>query len=83
MPAMPEGVSRHACAVCGKGRMQRHLVSHAKNNFVRYAHPNLRRMRATFKGAVRTAWVCAKCLKRGLVVPVLSRKLSRAAAPAR
>lgn len=79
---MPEGTSRHECAVCGKGRMQRHLVSHAKNNVVRHAHPNLRRIRASIRGAVQTAWVCAKCLKKGRVVPVLSRKLSRALVPA-
>lgn len=63
--------------------MQRHLVSHAKNNFVRHAHPNLRRIRARFGGGnVRAAWVCAKCLKKGLVVPALSRKLTLSLNPA-
>ncbi len=69
--------------MCGKGRMQRNLVSHAKNNFVRYAHPNLRRVRAKFSDGVHDAWVCAKCLKKGLVVPALARRIARAAAPAR
>ena len=66
--------------MCGKGRMRRHLVSHAKNNFVRFARPNLRLIRIASEGKVKTVWICAKCLKRGRVQPVLRRSLARPAA---
>ena len=65
------------CAVCGKGRMQRNLRSHSKRTAIRYALPNIRRMRVKDGARVRTIWVCAKCLKRGRIVPVLPRRLTR------
>ncbi len=68
------------CAICGKGSMQRNMVSHSKRMSVRHAYPNLRRMRIVSSGKLSTIWVCAKCLKRGKVVPALPRRLARAAA---
>ena len=67
------------CEVCGKGRMERHIVSHARNNFVRYAKPNLHSARVTVRGTVKSIWVCTSCLKRGKVVRVPARKLTRPA----
>ena len=43
--------------------MQRNSVSHAKNNFVRYAKPNVKRMRLHSRGRNKLTWVCTKCLK--------------------
>ncbi len=65
------------CQVCGKGSMQRNLVSHSKRVSIRYALPNLRKIRVMQKGKVNTIWICAKCLKRGKVIPALSRRVSR------
>ncbi len=57
--------------------MQRNLVSHSKRKTVRHALPNLRRIRIQSMGKVKTIWICAKCLKKGRVVPALPRRLSR------
>jgi ribosomal protein L28 len=74
-----KGRGRH-CEICGKGRMERHLVSHAKNNFVRYAKPNLHRARVMLKGRVQSVLVCASCIKRGKNPRVPARILTRPAA---
>jgi len=76
-----KGQGKH-CEVCGKGRMERHLVSHAKNNFVRYAKPNLHHARVNQGGIVRNIWICTSCLKRGKVVRAPARKLTRPATAA-
>ena len=68
------------CQICGKGTMQRNSVSHAKNTFVRYAKPNVKRMRLHSGGRNRLTWVCTKCLKRGSLTIALPRRLSRPAA---
>lgn len=73
-----KGQGKH-CEICGKGSMERHLVSHAKNNFVRYAKPNLHRARVQIGGTIRSIWVCASCLKRGKIVRAPARKLTRPA----
>ena len=74
------GQGKH-CEVCGKGSMQRNLVSHSKRHAVRHVKPNLRRMRVQERGGTIAAiWVCAKCLKKGRVVAALPRRLARLAA---
>ena len=65
------------CEICNKGSMQRNMVSHSKRVAIRYALPNLRKIRILVKGKVNTVWICAKCLKRGKVIPALPRRLSR------
>ena len=72
---MPRG-GKH-CGVCGKGAMQRNLVSHSKRVAVRHAFPNLRRMRIESKGRILTIFVCAKCLKKGRIHSALPRRLTR------
>ena len=62
--------------------MQRNLVSHSKRNTIGHAHPNLRLMRIKTGGAVRAVWVCMKCLKKGSVIPSLSRRFTRPATTA-
>lgn len=65
------------CYMCGKGRKQRNLRSHSKRMAIRYAKPNLRKMRIKVGAAVKAVWVCAKCLKLGRLVPTLPRRLTR------
>ena len=59
--------------------MQRNSVSHAKNTFVRYAKPNVKRMRLNTGGRNLLTWVCTKCLKRGKIVVALPRRITRPA----
>jgi len=56
------------CAICGKGPMRGHNVSHANNRTKRVFNPNLQRVRALVDGQVKRIRVCAKCLKAGKVV---------------
>lgn len=65
------------CEICGKGTMQRNSVSHAKNTFVRYAKPNVKRMRLKVGARNLLTWVCTKCLKRGNLTIALARRISR------
>jgi large subunit ribosomal protein L28 len=68
------------CEICGKGAHQRNLVSHSKRHSLRYAIPNLRRVRAQWGKTIERRWVCTKCLKRGLIRRALPRRVARAAA---
>ena len=68
------------CGICGKGSMQRNLVSHSKRVAIRHAFPNLRRMRVLSKGRILRIFVCAKCLKKGKVQAALPRRLTKAPA---
>ena len=79
---MQNQLSGKRCHLCGKGRMQRNLRSHSKRMAIRYAKPNLRKMRISVGSRVRAVWICAKCLKLGKVVPALPRRLTRPETPA-
>jgi large subunit ribosomal protein L28 len=57
----------YACDLCGKGPAVGNNVSHANNHTKRRWKPNLRRVRAMNKGAVRYIRVCTRCLRSGLV----------------
>jgi large subunit ribosomal protein L28 len=65
------------CEICDKGAMRRNMVSHSHRVAKRRAQPNLKRIRIQKTGRVVLVWVCAKCLKKGRVVPALSRRLTR------
>ena len=47
--------------------MTGHNVSHAHNLSNRVWNPNLQRVRALKDGAVRTMFVCTRCLRTGRV----------------
>jgi large subunit ribosomal protein L28 len=59
------------CAVCGKGPVVGHNISHAHNVTKRRWMANLVSMRARIGGAVKRVRVCAKCLKAGKVAKVV------------
>jgi large subunit ribosomal protein L28 len=63
------------CAVCGKGLLRGHRVSHAHNLSKRIWQPNLQRVRAIVDGRPRRIRVCTRCLKKGLVTKNVRRKV--------
>jgi len=55
------------CAVCAKGPVTGHNVSHAKNRTNRRWYPNLQTVRVLVDGAPRRIRVCAQCIKSNRV----------------
>ena len=55
------------CAICNKGKVSGHQVSHAVNHNKRTWTPNLRRVRAIVNGAPKRINVCTRCLRSGKV----------------
>lgn len=55
------------CAVCGKGRLTGHNVSHSNIKTPKISLPNLQKVRIVKDGAVRRAKVCTRCLRSGAV----------------
>ncbi len=55
------------CEICGKRPRTGNNVSHANNKTKRRFIPNLQRVRANIKGAVRRIYVCTRCLRSGKV----------------
>ncbi len=55
------------CAVCNKGVVSGHRVSHAVNHNKRKWAPNLRRVKAIIDGSPRRIRVCTRCLRSGRV----------------
>ena len=55
------------CAICDKGTVSGHSISHAHNVTNRTWKPNLQRMRAVVDGTTRRVWVCTRCLRDGKV----------------
>ncbi|OPY68825.1 MAG: 50S ribosomal protein L28 [Syntrophorhabdus sp. PtaU1.Bin050] len=53
------------CEICGKGKQVGHNVSHANNKTKREWLPNLQIVRILKDGAVKTARICTKCIKKG------------------
>ncbi|OPX92808.1 MAG: 50S ribosomal protein L28 [Syntrophorhabdus sp. PtaU1.Bin002] len=53
------------CEICGKGKQVGHNVSHANNKTKREWLPNLQTVRILKDGAVKTARICTKCIKKG------------------
>ncbi len=51
------------CALCGKGVMFGHSVSHAKNRTRKIFKPNLHRSHVTLNGVTRRVKLCTKCLR--------------------
>ena len=55
------------CALCDKGTVHGHSISHAHNVTNRTWKVNLQRVRAVIDGATRRIWVCTRCLRNGMV----------------
>ncbi|MBI2195474.1 MAG: 50S ribosomal protein L28 [Candidatus Levybacteria bacterium] len=51
------------CAICKKGIMVGHNVSHAKNRTRKIFKPNLHMARVTINGVTRRVKLCTKCLR--------------------
>ncbi|MBD3289402.1 50S ribosomal protein L28 [candidate division KSB1 bacterium] len=51
------------CAVCGKGPMVGHNVSHAHNLNKRRFMPNLQKVKIDLDGKVKKTYVCTRCLR--------------------
>jgi large subunit ribosomal protein L28 len=51
------------CAVCAKGPITGHNVSHAKNRTNRRWYPNLQTVRVLVDGAPKRIRVCTQCIK--------------------
>jgi large subunit ribosomal protein L28 len=59
------------CAVCEKGPMTGHKVSHAHNLTKRRWLPNLQKIRVELNGKVQNAYVCASCIRTGKIRKVI------------
>lgn len=55
------------CAICGKGRLTGHNVSHSNNKTPKVSRPNLQRIKIIRGGSVRRVQVCTSCLRSGMV----------------
>jgi large subunit ribosomal protein L28 len=64
------------CAICDRGTVHGHRISHAHNVTNRTFEANLKRVRALVDGAVRRLWVCTRCLRSGKVQKPPIRKWS-------
>lgn len=54
-----------ACAICGKGRLVGHNVSHSNIKTPKISEPNLQRVRIVINGTIRRTNVCTRCLRSG------------------
>ena len=64
------------CAVCGKGKMTGHRVSHAHNVSNRVWNPNLQSVRALVNGRVKVINACTRCLRSGKVTKAVRGRKS-------
>ena len=55
------------CEVCDKKPQFGNNVSNANNKTRRVWKPNLKKLRVTMKGSIKTVKVCTRCLKSGKV----------------
>lgn len=75
-------LSGNKCALCGKGIMVGHNVSHAKNRTRKVFKPNLHSARVVLNGVSRRVKLCTKCLRtvkkemRSVSAPVVSASVS-------
>ncbi len=56
------------CEICGKKPATGNNVSHAHNKTRKVWYPNLQKVKALDKGAVRSMKVCTRCIRAGAVV---------------
>ncbi|MBI4126383.1 MAG: 50S ribosomal protein L28 [Deltaproteobacteria bacterium] len=53
------------CAVCHKGTVFGHNVSHANNKTRKISRPNLQRLHTVTNGRRRRVVVCTRCIRSG------------------
>ncbi len=61
------------CAVCNKGTIHGHSISHAHNVTNRTWQPNLQKIRVVIDGVTKRVWVCTRCLRSGRVQKPVAR----------
>lgn len=59
------------CAICDKGPMVGHKVSHAHNLTKRRWLPNLQKISIERAGKVKSTYVCTSCIRTGKVKKVV------------
>lgn len=59
------------CAICDKGPMVGHKVSHAHNLTKRRWLPNLQKISIERAGQVKSTYVCTACIRTGKVKKVV------------
>ena len=62
------------CAVCAKGSMSGHNVSHSNRKTNRIWAPNVQRVRVVVDGQAKRLNVCTRCLRSGNVQRALPSK---------
>ena len=55
------------CYVCAKGTVAGNTVSHSNIHTKRVFKPNLKKVKITEEGTVKTVNVCTRCLRSGKV----------------
>ena len=51
------------CALCGKGRMSGHKVSHSNRKTNRTWNPNVQKTKVVIDGNESTEYVCTRCIR--------------------
>ena len=51
------------CAICGKGVVYGHNVSHSNRKTNRTWKPNIRKVKMTINGNTKTISLCSRCLR--------------------
>ncbi len=59
------------CAICGKGPMTGHNVSHSERKTKRRFMPNLQRIKIALQGKVSRELVCTSCIRANKVLRAL------------
>ncbi len=62
-----------ACDYCGKRVVTGNKVSHSNIKTRTRWYPNLKRMKAVFKGITQTVTACTRCIRTGLVTKAVKR----------
>jgi large subunit ribosomal protein L28 len=66
-----EDVMSRVCDVCGKGPMYGNNVSHSHRKTRTRWEPNLKKVKASYKGKIGKMKICMSCLHAGKVDIIL------------
>jgi large subunit ribosomal protein L28 len=55
------------CAICQKGPVFGHGISHSHKASPKKWKPNLQRVKAQTSSGIKQIWVCTRCLRSGKV----------------
>jgi large subunit ribosomal protein L28 len=59
------------CAICGKGPVFGHSVSHSHKASPKKWKPNLQQVKIQTSGGTKKVWACTRCLRAGKVQKAL------------